>query len=203
MPAQEQQRALAAVLRTLSPAFLTLPESLLAKMPPRPAGLERTRESFPAHTGLTFDPVASAESAADLTLRLLFNRERAARLIEYGARDSGTLSLSTTIDKTLAATLPARTQPAGASSLSGVVQQAVYLRTIEALLARAADPEAAPGVRATLQAKLPTLRRPTGVASVDAYVAARVALFERAPEKFVAAMPVTTPPGMPIGDDGN
>ena len=203
VPAQEQQRALAAVLRTLSPAFLTLPESLLAKMPPRPAGLERTRESFPAHTGLTFDPVASAESAADLTLRLLFNRERAARLIEYGARDSGTLSLSTTIDKTLAATLPARTQPAGASSLSGVVQQAVYLRTIEALLALAADPEAAPGVRATLQAKLPTLRRPTGVASVDAYVAARVALFERAPEKFVAAMPVTTPPGMPIGDDGN
>ena len=203
VPAADQQRALAAVLRTLSPAFLTLPESLLAKLPPRPPGLERTRESFPAHTAPTFDPVATAESAADLTLRLLFNRERAARLIEYGARGNGTPSLASVIDSTLAATLPARAKSGVAVTLSDTVQQAVYLRTIEALLALAADPEAAAGVRATLYAKLDALRRPTGVAGVDAYVAARVALFERAPEKFVASAPVAAPPGMPIGDDGD
>ena len=80
------KKALDAVLKTLSPATLTLPESILALLPPRPPGLPRTEESFPAHTGLTFDPIAAAESSADLTLSLLCNPERASRLIEYHMR---------------------------------------------------------------------------------------------------------------------
>jgi hypothetical protein len=49
----EQQKALAAVLKTLAPETLTLPESLLAILPPVPPGYPRTRESFPSETGLT------------------------------------------------------------------------------------------------------------------------------------------------------
>ena len=85
-PPDEQRKALRAVVKTLSAEFLTLPESLLKVFPPRPPGFERTRESLPAQTGLTFDPIAAAESAADLTLAILFNAERAARLVEYHAR---------------------------------------------------------------------------------------------------------------------
>ena len=82
----DQKKALDAVLKTLSPETLTLPESLLKLLPPRPPALPRTQESFPAHTGLTFDPIAAAESSADLTLALLCNPERASRLIEYHMR---------------------------------------------------------------------------------------------------------------------
>ena len=84
---EDQQKALAAVLKTLSPETLTLPESLLAILPPLPPGLERTRESFPSETGLTFDPIAAAESAADLTLKILFDPARASRLVQYHARN--------------------------------------------------------------------------------------------------------------------
>ena len=96
----EQRKALRAVLKTLSADTLTLPETLLKLFPPRPPDFERTHESLPAGTGVTFDPIAAAESAADLTLSLLFDRERAARLVEYHAR-AGTPSLAEVIDAAL------------------------------------------------------------------------------------------------------
>ena len=101
--AAEQKKALAAVVKTLSPEFLTLPEPLLGLLPPRPPGLQRTRESFASHTGLTFDPVAAAESAADLTLVVLFNPQRASRLVEYHARKAEEPSLDEVMDAALAA----------------------------------------------------------------------------------------------------
>ena len=70
----DQRKALKAVLKTLAPEFLTLPERLLKMFPPRPPAFERTRESLPSDSGLTFDPVAAAECAADLTLAGLFQR---------------------------------------------------------------------------------------------------------------------------------
>ena len=112
----DQRKALAAVLQTLTTQFLTLPEPLLKLFPPRPPGLERTRESLPSHTGLPFDPIAAAESSADLTLQVLFNPERANRLVEYHARDVSNPSLAEVIDATLAAVQkPPRTTPASAS----------------------------------------------------------------------------------------
>ncbi len=199
--ADVQQRALTEVLKTVSPDFLTLPESLLALLPPRPPGLERTRESFPSRTGLTFDPVATAECAADQTLRLLFNPQRAGRLVEYSARLRGAPSLEAVIDATLVATRPRVSGQPVPDTLAGAIQRAVYVRTVEALLALAADPQASSVARGIVYDRLAQLKRPTGVRAVDAYVAMRIAQLEQAPEKFVAAAPVETPPGMPIGDD--
>jgi hypothetical protein len=47
-----------------------------------------TVESFASHTSMTFDPIAVAEGAADLTLAVLFELERANRLSQYNSRDS-------------------------------------------------------------------------------------------------------------------
>jgi len=197
--AAQQRRALAAVLKTLSADFLTLPESLLRQLPPRPPGLDRTRESPPSKTGLTFDPVASAECSADLTLRSLFNPERAARLMEYAARDPAALSLPAVIDATLDATRPRGAGAPGA--MAGLIQDAVYVRTVEALLALGADPKAAAAVRAVVFEKVSALstgkaaRTPTG-----SFVARRIEQWSREPDKFAVSAPVEAPPGMPIGD---
>jgi hypothetical protein len=43
---------------------------------------------FQAATSTTFDPIAAAEAAVNITFTYLLNEERAARLIEYNARDS-------------------------------------------------------------------------------------------------------------------
>ena len=93
VPAAEQKRALQLLLLTVSPATLTLPERIVKLIPPHPPGYERTRESFPEQTGLTFDPIAAAQAAAGLTGSLLFHPERAARLVEHHARNAANPTL--------------------------------------------------------------------------------------------------------------
>ena len=201
---QEQRKALTAVLKTLSAETLTLPESLLAILPPRPPGLERTRESFATHTGLTFDPVTAAESAADLTLNVLFDPARASRLVEYHARNPANPSLVEVIDAALAAVHSAPHHAGERLPLDGIVLRSVYLRTVEALLTLAANPQASPIARAVTAARLHTLRQQADLTDpVGAAVAARITEFEQDPAKFVIAKPLEVPPGMPIGgDDG-
>ncbi len=185
-------RRLRAVVKTLSAETLTLPESLLKLFPPRPPDFERTRESLPAQTGLTFDPIAAAESAADLTLcESCSIAQRAARLVEYHAR-ANTPSLDEVIDAAL------QRQPAWAARhlaaikrIEAEVQAAVYARTVEALLTLAADPKTSVEVRAITYAKLDDIRRRSDANSpLEAYLIHRIKQFQDDPAKFVAAKPL-------------
>ena len=192
------------MLKTLAPGTLTLPESLLHLLPPRTPGLPRTEESFPSDTGVTFDPVAAAESAADFTLGLVFNAERANRLVEYHARDGAEPSLDEVIDATLKSTGSA----ADASGLTAEVKRGVDSRIVEAMLSLAANPEASAEVRGTLRVKLQALRDDYAHdvtrgenAAWRAYEVARIDEFLKDPAKFVPARPIPAPPGMPIGED--
>ncbi|MEM0994866.1 MAG: zinc-dependent metalloprotease [Bacteroidota bacterium] len=82
---KSQKAALDAILKTLDPKFLTVPEHITKLIPPQPMGYQRDRELFKIHTGLTFDPIAAAESAANQSLSLLLNPARLARIVEqYG-----------------------------------------------------------------------------------------------------------------------
>ena len=190
---ENQKKALAAVLRTLAPETLTLPEPLLALLTPLPPGLERTRESFPTHTGLTFDPIAAAESAADLTLQLLFNPQRASRLVEYHARNPETPSLPQVIDAALLAAMPTSQTVTG---LTQRVAAAVQARLVESLLALAASPQASAEARALTYDRLVQLKPQLGP-----LLRLRIEEFERDPAKFIPSKPIEAPPGMPIGDD--
>jgi hypothetical protein len=194
-----QRKALAAVLQTLSPEFLTLPEPLLNLLPPRPPGLPRTRESFASETGLTFDPVAAAESSADLTLSVLLNPERASRLVQYNARDPRQPSLADVIQATFAAVRSDNPS----HNLDRAVEVAVHARVLEWLLALAVNPQASVEARAIARERAVALRAAIGDSKQPelAAEAARIDEFLNAPEKFVPAKPIEAPPGMPIGDD--
>jgi hypothetical protein len=199
---EEQRKALRAVVSTLSPETLTLPEPLLRLFPPEPPGFDRTRESLPAKTGLTFDPVAAAESAADLTLTTLFDPQRAARLIEYHARASAP-SLNEVIDAALLASRPPpRSSKSTRAALRDEVQSAVYARAIEALLTLAANPKTSVAARAVVYAKLDQVKRRGDANSpLDTYLGHRIQQLQSDPAKFVVAKPIEAPPGMPIGND--
>ena len=86
---EEQLKALTEIIECLDPKFLVLPESIIKLIPPRPAGYEYTRELFNRRTGLAFDPLAAAESAADLPLSFLFNTSRLNRMVQYQAENNG------------------------------------------------------------------------------------------------------------------
>jgi len=203
----EQQKAIAAVMKTLEPQTLTLPESLLAILPPHPPADPRTQESFPSETGLTFDPVATAEASADLTLTVLLDPARASRLVEYHMREPGAPSLRGLLE-TISKTTAERIE--GGHTMSSEVERAVEFRALEKMLALAVNPTASSQARAIVQWHIEDVLKQlmTAPASTDTAEAIhrqamieRIQQFVREPEKFVPSKPVEAPPGMPIGDD--
>ncbi|MEZ4702788.1 MAG: zinc-dependent metalloprotease [Rhodothermales bacterium] len=81
IPGARQKEALDALLKTVTPAALRLPQNLRTQLPPRPPGYAPHPELFDGHTGLTFDPYAPAEAVASLTFGMILRPERAARLV--------------------------------------------------------------------------------------------------------------------------
>jgi hypothetical protein len=212
VPLKDQDAALAAVLKTLAPETLTLSEDILKLLPPVPPGYPRTQESFPSETGLTFDPIATAESAADLTLQVLLDPARASRLLQYHMRttadgSSKGPSLRVMMEKISATTAE---RPENGHSISSEVERAVEFRGLEWMLSLAVNPSAASQARAIARYHIEDLLHqwtttppPTDSAEAIHRTAMidRINEFNRDPQKFVPTRAVEAPPGMPIGDD--
>ncbi len=203
----EQHKALTSILKTLAPQTLTLPESLLSILPPVPPGYPRTLESLPSHTGLTFDPVAAAESAADLTLTVLLDPARASRLIEYHMRVPASPSLRSVLEAVSSAVAA---RPEAGHSMSSEVERAVEFRALEAMLALAVNPAASSQARAIVRSHIvDMLKQLTSTPPPEDTAEAihRTAMidcinrFQHDPDKFVPSKVIEAPPGMPIGDD--
>jgi hypothetical protein len=200
----EQWRAFDALMNTISPDALALPDALISKIPPRPTGYPSTVETFGGHTGPTFDPIAVAESAAGSTLTYLLNGERAARLIEFNARDEKQPSLLAVLDKLIQKTWQAPLEKGYKGELQIVVDNLV----LKNLLALAADPKNAENVRGEAMLKINELNdwmtehAKTGdpkLKSVCYFGLSQIKEFENDPNKFVPEPALEMPPGAPIG----
>ncbi|MFC3809080.1 zinc-dependent metalloprotease [Lacihabitans lacunae] len=78
---EQQRKALTTLLKTLTPEYLALPKQLLDMIPPRPFRYPANqRETFKRKTGMALDVLSPAEVSAELTLSLILNSERAARM---------------------------------------------------------------------------------------------------------------------------
>jgi hypothetical protein len=207
VPLKDQDAALDAVLKTLAPETLTLSENILKLIPPNPPGYPRTQESFPSETGLTFDPIAAAEAAADLTLQVLFDPARASRIVQYHMRDAKGPSLRVMMESVSKTTAE---RPEGGHTISSEVERAVEFRGLEWMLGLAVNPAASSQARAIARYHIDDLLKQwtTATPPTDSAEAIhrtgminRINEFERDPEKFVPAKPIEAPPGMPIGDD--
>jgi hypothetical protein len=75
-----QEEALEAMLATLHPDFLKIPDDVLEVIPPAAYGYSRDRESFSGNTGLVFDPLRAAESSANTVMELLLHPQRLSRI---------------------------------------------------------------------------------------------------------------------------
>jgi hypothetical protein len=198
---EEQRRALAAVLETLKPEALAVPEPLLRLIPPRPSGYPRTR------TDPVFDALAPAEAVADHVSRFLFNQERAARLVQFHARDARNPSLAEVIDRVLATTWKA---PA-VNGYTGEIQHTVNMVVLMNLMSLAANDRAANQVRAVASWKLEQLktwlntqRRLTADENRRAflyYSFEQIKRFQEDPKKMNLTTAQPPPDGQPIGAD--
>ncbi len=202
VPGEDQRRGLAAVLATVSPTVLTLPEVLLRILPPRPPEYGLTRDSFRGHTGLTFDPLGAAEGAATHTLSLLLDAHRAGRVVEYHQRDASLPGLH----EVLRAMLEATWFAAPEHGLAQAVKLRVEHVALRHLMALAASERGSALVRAVAAEAIEWLRAWLADASApDAVTRAHrgaametIAAFGRNPEAFRVPGTMVPPPGMPI-----
>jgi hypothetical protein len=204
VPAAEQRRALDAVLNTVSAQNLLLPARIVNLIPPRPAGYPQTRELFNGRTGMTFDPVAAAESAASMAFTLLLHPQRATRLAVHHAADPAQPSLTEVLRRITAATWM-KPRAAGAAA---EIERAVNLAMLRSLMALAASEEASGQARALASAELRRLKAwlqspaPTEDETAHRrFGADQIALFEKDPKQIGLPRPPDPPPGMPIGMD--
>lgn len=205
---QQELKALDAMLKTVEASALALPEGLLRQIPPRPMGYSRHRELMKGKTDLTFDPLAAAETAADMTFGLILHPARANRVFEHHSRDAKLPSLESVIDKLITATFRLTPKP----GFEGAVQMAIDNALFTNLAQLSLEKDAATPTKAIVAAKLTQLRAlliQKVTATTDEewkafynYIAAQISKLQENPEEFKTEALQAAPPGMPIGDRG-
>ncbi|MDX1409959.1 MAG: zinc-dependent metalloprotease, partial [Saprospiraceae bacterium] len=85
VPPDQQRRAIAALLKTLSPDFLKMNLDMIKDIPPQPMGYRRHRELFKTWTSPVFDPMAAAEGSVNHTLSFMLHPQRLARIRNVAA----------------------------------------------------------------------------------------------------------------------
>lgn len=203
-----QWKAFDALMGTISPDALMLPEQLIQKIPPRPTGYPAGVETFKGYTGPTFDPMAAAESAAGTTLSYLLSEERAARLIEYQMRDARQPGFMPVVDKLLAQTWKASLSE---NAYKASLQTLVNNLTLKYLLQLAANNQASEIVRGQALLKVQELKEWIGKAMPAAvpvmkanmlFGLSQIEAFSKDPDQFKPLPAAVMPPGAPIGMPG-
>ncbi|MGF1671309.1 MAG: zinc-dependent metalloprotease [Balneolaceae bacterium] len=203
--AGEQRKALDALLLTLSPGELALPQQILNLIPPRAAGISNTRELFRGYTAPVLDPAALAEVAADLTSSLIFTPERAARLVNQHARNSANPGLIEIIDKIVDSTIFAKQK----GDYESAILRSINTAIMRNILTLAGKSTAAPDVRALVNYKLDLMselltekmnnEKLPVVKSHYMFMHDMIKTYRTNPEKFELPETPYTPPGSPIG----
>jgi hypothetical protein len=195
--ATEQKRALDALLVTLMPAELKIPERVLKLIPPRPTGYGPHRELFPRFTGLTFDAISPAVVAADLTVSYLLDPERAARLVEQKALDASLPGFDDVISEVVRSTFGAKASSPYEAEIARSVERVVVDRLMDTVVGARM-----PQVRALAQSALSDIANMGGTDPGRALIALDIERFNERPLTTPLGATPIPPPGAPIGDPG-
>lgn len=201
MTKQEQLRAMDAILQCMTPEALMLPQQIAALIPPRPAGYQFGNELFQKRTGLAFDMMSPAETAADLPLSFLFNSERLNRL-EQQQFGTGFASgdMMDILVKAIWKTAPAK-------DMAALIQMQTAQVLLTYLLSSAINDDNSYAVRAQAAYQLQQLKvwleaQVKGNLSAHWKAHYQLALDRmKAPEKAKPTVHKPAPPGAPIGCD--
>jgi hypothetical protein len=197
---QDQMNALRALMKSIDPAVLEIPTHIVDLIAPRAPGAEPNRELFAKRTGITFDAYSPAEALSDFTLGLIFNPERANRIVQQATR-----GMSPTLNDLLNETI----QFTFKSQRKSGAQLHIQLQTEQILLAHlinlTLDQRSAPLTRAIsrsilsdlntyITGQLKTASDPIVKAHLQ-FAADRIAN----PTTLPATTARSLPPGAPIG----
>ena len=212
-----QLQALTALLYTIKPSNLAVPEHILDILPPRPMGYGRNRETFPSRNGLNFDPMAPAENITDMVFGFLFEAGRANRTHQQNLFESSLPSFSDMLNKTVAEVFDSNYN----ENYLGEIKLMTESKLVDQLIKLANDPMASSSVRAEVRRKLKDmvqeyfnapqrrfryLSKRSGTVSNtynnhSMYLADKIYAFLELPEKLSMPAEISVPDGAPIGSE--
>jgi hypothetical protein len=140
------------MIAAIMPTELAIPDTVITLMSPNATNVTPGVELFGSRTRPVFDELGAAQTLTQMVLDMIFQRDRAARLVEFATRGAGPhLTLGATIDRVVGATWEAA-KPASAklAALQRVTQRAVA----DKIIMLAADTDASPEVRAMAELKI-------------------------------------------------
>jgi hypothetical protein len=193
-----QQQAIDALIATLDPQLLTLPGELARMISPRPPNNPKSRETFSGATGIVFDARSPAASSVAMTLAVLLEPSRVARLVQSHA--PGLPSLTDAL-------LDASWHKKMSRGMTGAIQRQTNMQVLYALLKLAFNTAADGEVRAISLAAINDLDRwlarqsNKGTVLSAHYEFARFEInrLRNDPSQLEFVAPVVIPPGSPIG----
>jgi hypothetical protein len=213
LEATKQNGALEALLYAVQPEQLAIPTQILDRMPPRPMGYSRNRETFPSRNGLNFDPLAPGENVVDLTFGLLFEAGRANRLHQQQLFDASLPSFSDVLEKVTAQVFEGGYD----GTYLGEINLMVQNKLTEHLINLAKDPRATATVKGITRNQLREIAywnwnkgqnktassKSTAAKSISddfhRYLADKINNFFSEKEEFSIPAELAIPDGAPIG----
>ncbi|WP_460473384.1 zinc-dependent metalloprotease [Emticicia fontis] len=203
VPAAKQREAFNALMQTLTPEFLAVPDHILKMIPPRPFRYQANpREVFKRHTGLAFDPLAPAEASAGMTLRLMLNPERASRLVSQKVMKADLPTLAE-VSSIMVQKLWKKPEMFKNNSYYAQIDRLVAMQFLDQLMVLANNKDAAMEVRANAYGAIDDIQDWLKSNTVDGAGFARLALlkikqFEDNPDITIPTNSLAAPDGAPI-----
>ncbi|MEQ9229756.1 MAG: zinc-dependent metalloprotease, partial [Cyclobacteriaceae bacterium] len=191
----DQMKALDAMLDAIDPKALELPRTLIEKIPPRSYGYPRSRETFQSKTGVAFDYLAAAETAASIPLGFIFNADRANRLLMLKTENASQPGFDRVLDRTLEKVF---------ANVGGEINHIVQAETLDHLFSLAANDRAYDQVRAICFDRLKSLKLKLNGKEYKedpfyAFQVIRISQFFENPSEFKSEDVIKAPDGSPIG----
>jgi len=205
-----QTDALDALIDVVKPGALALPGHIRTQIPPRPPGYGQHRELFDGDTGLIFDPYSPGAVVSQQVFSLLLDPARTARLIYQQDFDKGQPNLLDVLGRVTNTVWLARQSP---DAYEAELQRQTQQVWTDMLLTSAASSRHSPAVKSRIALHLRDLHAwLTANADEDGEEseAHRLALLDEI-DRFLfrpyqpqeTERTITTPPGSPIGSDGD
>jgi hypothetical protein len=208
-----QRRALTALLGTLDPSVLDLPDPLIDQLSVGRDGTPDKSyeiELFSDSRSPVFDLAAAARAASDITLGALLEPSRLARVADQGARDASGLGLTELLTRLVDTVLADSPATSSQRQLGRVVRARLVLKLGEVLEAKDASPTVIAETRAALDRlahRLDELKAGDPADLAQARYLSGVIL-DRSRDELAdlvrsdRAGGAAIPPGMPIGGGG-
>ncbi len=198
-----QRKALDLILSTLDPEFLDLPPHLLNLIPPIASGYRSHREQFQHRTTPGFDDLAMAETAANMSLNILFIPQRLNRVYNQSSHDAHQLGVMEMVETILGKTVLAKEE----AGRAGVIRRMVNNQVVSTLMASLKNTQLREDIRSQIFARTARLKDELAAKKTEdpAYKAHYLWLTQKlsgdknAEDGFQPASPLQTPPGAPIG----